>query len=523
MKREILMSTTSEETRVAILEDDLLVELLVERPDSSRIVGDIYLGKVEAVLPGIQAAFVDIGTEKAAFLHVSDVAREDETGEETPEPVEEEPAEAAEAESGEGGRRRTKRYPAIQELLQKGQDILVQVSKEPISTKGPRVTAHISLPGRFLVYMPQSDHVGVSRKIEDREERARLRALAREILPENSGGIIVRTVGEELTRETFQRELKSLLSTWKQIQRRSSRARAPAVIHREANLTKGIIRDLFSVKVDSLMIDSQAVYDEVRQYLDSVDPSLIERVHLYQDPLPLFDAYEIESEIQEAFQRRVSLASGGYIIIEPTEALVSIDVNTGRYTGKKDPEKTILRTNIDAAKEIARQLRLRDVGGIIVCDFIDMESKQNRERVLQELRTHLGRDRARTKAFQVSELGLIEMTRQRVRPSLYHSQTEACPTCGGTGRIFTPETVVRRIERAIRRLSTDTRDRMLMVRVHPEIALYVLEDEPGLLRRLEKDAKLQLTLRDDPLMQPDEFRLLSGSGHQDVTQRYALG
>jgi ribonuclease G len=514
MKREIVMSTTAEETRVAILEDEVLVELMVERPDSTRIVGDIYLGKVEAVLPGIQAAFVDIGTEKAAFLHVSDVASEDDSG-----AAEEEPGEDDE----NGSKRRTRRYPPIQELVQKGQDLLVQVTKEPISTKGPRVTAHISLPGRFLVYMPDSDHVGVSRKIEDREERSRLRALAREILPEGAGGIIVRTVGEELTRETFERELKSLLQTWKQIQRKASRVRAPAVVHREAKLTKGIIRDLFSVKVDSLIIDSKEVYDEVRQYLDFIDPSLIERVHLKEGALPLFDAYEIESEIQEAFQRRVMLPSGGYIIIEPTEALVSIDVNTGRYTGKKDPEKTILRTNMDAAKEIARQLRLRDVGGIIVCDFIDMESKQNREKVLQELRTHLSRDRARTKAFQVSELGLIEMTRQRVRPSLYQSQTESCPTCGGTGRIFMPETVVRRIERAIRRLAVEGRERLLTIRVHPEVALYVIEDEPGLLRRLEKDAKLQITLRDDPLMQQDQFRLLAGPGHQDVTQKYALG
>jgi ribonuclease G len=514
MKREILMSTTAEETRVAILEDEVLVELMVERPDSTRIVGDIYLGKVEAVLPGIQAAFVDIGTEKAAFLHVSDVANEDDSG-------------GAEEESGEddenGNKRRTRRYPPIQELVQKGQDVLVQVTKEPISTKGPRVTAHISLPGRFLVYMPDSDHVGVSRKIEDREERSRLRALAKEILPQGAGGIIVRTVGEELTRETFERELKSLLQTWKQIQRKASRVRAPAVVHREAKLTKGIIRDLFSVKVDSLIIDSKEVYDEVRQYLDFIDPSLIERVHLNEGALPLFDAYEIESEIQEAFQRRVMLPSGGYIIIEPTEALVSIDVNTGRYTGKKDPEKTILRTNMDAAKEIARQLRLRDVGGIIVCDFIDMESKQNREKVLQELRTHLSRDRARTKAFQVSELGLIEMTRQRVRPSLYQSQTESCPTCGGTGRIFMPETVVRRIERAIRRLAVEGRERLLTIRIHPEVALYVIEDEPGLLRRLEKEAKLQINLRDDPLMQQDQFRLLAGPGHQDVTQKYALG
>ncbi|HEY0152419.1 MAG TPA: Rne/Rng family ribonuclease, partial [Longimicrobium sp.] len=463
MKREILMNTTAKETRVAILEDDVLVELMVERPDAARMVGDIYKGKVEAVLPGIQAAFVNIGTEKAAFLHVSDVALEDGSGgdddDDAPAPaaVEEDAPEG----NGNGGGKRGRGYPAIQEVVKKGQDLLVQVSKEPISTKGPRVTANISLPGRFLVYMPGSDHVGVSRKIEDKEERARLRALAREILPEKSGGVIVRTVGEELTRETFEREMRSLMSTWKNIQKKAARGRAPAPVHREAKLTSGIIRDLFSQKVDSLVVDTQIVFDEVRAYLEQVDPTLVERVHLYTDSTPLFDARGLESEIRDAFQRRVNLASGGYIIVEPTEALVSIDVNTGRYTGKKDPEKTILKTNVDAAKEIARQLRLRDVGGIIVCDFIDMESKQNREKVLQELRTHLARDRARTKAFQVSELGLIEMTRQRVRPSLYQTQTEACPTCSGTGRVFTPETLVRRIERSVRRVAADGKEKAL--------------------------------------------------------------
>lgn len=514
MKREILMNTTASETRVAVVEDEVLVELMVDRPDSARIVGDLYLGKVEAVLPGIQAAFVDIGTGKAGFLHVSDLAHEEEDGND----------EDGEEENGNGGRRRTRRYPPIQELIRKGADVLVQVTKEPIGTKGPRVTAQISLPGRFLVYIPDSDHIGVSRKIEDREERARLRSLAREILPAKAGGVIIRTVGEELTRDTFERELTSLLETWKQIQRRASKARAPAVIHREAKLTKGIIRDLFSEKVDSLMIDDQDVYSEVRQYLHSVDPSLLDRVHLYRDAQPLFDVYEIEAEIQEAFQRKVVLPSGGHIVVEPTEALVSIDVNTGRYTGKKDPEKTILRTNLDAAREIARQLRLRDIGGIIVCDFIDMETKQNREHVLQELRTYLGRDRARTKAFQVSDLGLIEMTRQRVRPSLYQSQTAICSCCAGTGRIFTPETVVRRIERAIRRINADGgKDRSLTVRVHPEVALYTLEEEPGFLRDIEAEGELQLALRDDPLMQQDEFRLISGTGRRDVTQKYALG
>jgi ribonuclease G len=510
MKREILISATGQETRVAILEDDSLVEFMVDRPEAERLVGDIYLGQVQAVLPGIQAAFVEIGTDKAAFLHVSDVIKDEDEDEE-----DEEDEESAEA--------RGRRYPPIQDLVQKGERLMVQVSKEPISTKGPRVTSQISLPGRFLVYMPFSNHVGVSRKIEDREERSRLRALAKEIVPEGAGGVIIRTVGEELTREIFEREFKTLHSTWKKIQRRGKGAKPPALIHREAKLTSGIIRDVFTEKVDALIIDSKEVHKEVKQYLQGVDPELIDRVQLYAEPIPLFDKFGVEDAIREAFQRRVDLPSGGYIIVEPTEALVSIDVNTGRYTGKKDPEKTILKTNLDAAREIARQLRLRDVGGIIVCDFIDMDTKANQERVLQELRTYLGRDRARTRAFQVSELGLIEMTRQRVRPSLLQSLTTACTHCGGTGRVFTPETVLRRIERGIRRAAAEGSERRITIRVHPQVALYILEDEPNFLKRLDRDFRLDVDIRDDPLMRQDEFRLLAGPAHSDVTNRYALG
>jgi ribonuclease G len=507
MKREILISATPQETRVAILEDEVLVELMVDRPDAERLVGDVYLGQVQAVLPGIQAAFVDIGTEKAAFLHVSDVVPDDDDDDD----------------DDDNGRDRSNRsHPPIQDMIEKGQRLLVQASKEPIGTKGPRVTTHISLPGRFLVLMPGSGHIGVSRKIEDREERARLRAMAREIVPDGIG-IIIRTVGEELTREVFEREFNTLHDTWKKIQKRSKSARPPALIHREAKLTSGIIRDVFTTKVDALTIEGREVYGEVKQYLDGVDPQLMNRVHLYVDPVPLFDKFGIEDAIREAFQRRVDLPSGGYIIIEPTEALVSIDVNTGRYTGKKDPEKTILKTNVDAAREIARQLRLRDIGGIVVCDFIDMETRANQDRVLQELRQYLARDRARTRAFQVSELGLIEMTRQRVRPSLFQSLTEPCPHCGGSGRVFRPETVVRRVERAIRRIAVQQREKEVTIRVHPQVALYILEDEPDFMRRLEKNLSLDVDLRDDPLMKQDEFRLLAGRAESDVTNRYALG
>ncbi len=510
MKREILISATPLETRVAILEDDRLVEVMVDRPDAERMVGDVYLGRVEAVLPGIQAAFVDVGSEKAAFLHVSDVLRENGDGDDDDD------------EEEENGRRGRGPEVPIQDVVHKGENLMVQVTKEPISTKGPRVTAQVSLPGRFVVYMPFSNHIGVSRKIDDREERARLRSLARDVVPKDAGGVIIRTVGEELTRETFQREFKTLHTTWKKIQKRSKGVKAPALIHQEAKLTSGIIRDVFSEKVDALIIDSREVYREVEQYLQGVDPSLLDRVHLYEDATPIFDKYGVEEAIREAFQRRVELPSGGYLIIEPTEALVSIDVNTGRNTGKRDPDKTILKTNMEAAKEVARQLRLRDIGGIIVVDFIDMDARGDQDRVMQELRTHLNRDRARTKAYAISDLGLVEMTRQRVRPSLYSTLTEPCIHCGGAGRVFRPPTVVRRIERAIRRAAVGNAERTLIVRVHPEVALHILEQESNFLRRLEGSYKLDLDLRDDPLMRQDEFRLLSGPSQVDVTQKYSV-
>ncbi len=563
MKREILINGSQRETRVAILEDDRLVELLVDRPDHRRTVGDIYLGRVEAVLPGIQAAFVDIGQEKSAFLHASDLLEPDEDEEpeeEAEDEVAAEPTETAEGPPGDEaaadrkagwrGRDRRRRgrgngaaaaepttategrqreisprraIPNIQDILKKGQTLPVQVTKEPISTKGCRVTAQISLPGRFLVYMPYASKVGVSRKIESREQRAKLREMVSKLLPSDAGGVIVRTVAEGVTEEHFRREIDSLLALWRKINRKKTFVRrAPALLQRETSLTRGIIRDLFSAKVDALHVDSKELYNEIEQYLTQIDPELIGRVHLYVEPTPLFDKFDIESEIRDLFKARVELPTGGSLIIQPTEALISIDVNTGRYTGKKDPEKTILRTNLEAAREIARQVRLRDIGGIIVCDFIDMETRSNREKVLQELRTHLGRDRARTKALAVSDLGLVEMTRQRVRPSLWHSMTADCPTCGATGRVFTPEVVARRLERALKRAAHEHRERQLTVRLHPEVALYLLEDEPKLLQTISKLTAIDLELRDDPMMRLDEFRLMSRPAGRDVTELYAV-
>ncbi len=518
MKREILISGSARETRVAILEDDRLVELLVDRPDARRMVGDIYLGTVEAVLPGIQAAFVNIGAEKSAFLHASDLIEAEE---------EDEPSEHDDEDNGNGGgdgggRSSRRRLPNIADELKRGEAKIVQVIKEPIGTKGPRVTAQISLAGRFLVYMPFASKVGVSRKIENRDQRAKLRDLVSKLVPKDSGGWIIRTVAEDLTEQSCKREIDHLHGLWKKIKRKSGSVRAPALLQRETSLTRGIIRDLFSDKVDSLLVDSKVLHNEVVQYLKQIDPDLLERVKLYDTEAPLFDEYDIEAEIRSLFKPRVELPTGGYLIIQPTEALTSIDVNTGRYTGKKDPESTILKTNVEAAGEVARQLRLRDIGGIIVVDFIDMESRGNRDKVLHELRTHLGRDRARTKAFAVSELGLIEMTRQRVRPSLWQSMTAECPTCHGMGRVFRPEVVVRRMERSLKRAGAEHKERQLAVRLHPDVALYLVEQEPNFLRQLEKQTGLELEVRDDPMMRLDEFRMMAKPAGRDVTEQYAV-
>jgi ribonuclease G len=553
LKREILINGGPRETRVAILEDDRLVELLVDRPDQRRRVGDIYKGRVEAVLPGIQAAFVDIGLEKSAFLHASDLLEPDED-EDPDEPTQvEDPTEeteapeteeaVAESAAGDTGERRARgrnggsrnggevrqrevssRHPLpdIQDILKKGQTLLVQVTKEPISTKGCRVTAQISLPGRFLVYMPAASKVGVSRKIDSREQRSKLREMVTRLLPRDEGGVIVRTVAEGVTEDHFKREIDSLIGIWKKVQRKETFVRAPSLVHRETSLTRGIIRDVFSAKVDALHVDSKEHHHEIEQYLKQIDPDLLSRVFLYNEATPLFEKFDIESEIRDLFKARCELPTGGSLIIQPTEALVSIDVNTGRYTGRKDPEKTILRTNIEAAREIARQLRLRDIGGIIVCDFIDMETRANREKVLQELRNHLSRDRARTKALAVSDLGLVEMTRQRVRPSLLQGMTTDCPTCSGSGRVFRPEVVARRLERSLKRVGLDRKERQLAVRLHPEVALYLLEEEPKLLRSIARETGVDLELRDDPMMRLDEFRLMSRPAGRDVTEIYAV-
>ena len=498
MKQKIIINADSYETRIAILEDEELAELFVERAEQRRHVGDIYKGRVNAVLPGMQAAFVDLGLPKTGFLHASDLA-ESLTDLEDISDLDE---------SGDKGRRRRAPVPKIEDSLKKGQEVLVQITKESIGTKGPRVTAQVSLPGRFCVLMPGVEHVGVSRRIEDRAERQRIKAIISDQKPK-AVGLIARTAGEGKGDPDFAADIKHLHKLWQKVERKAASVRAPAVVHRELEMTASLIRDLFTDDVEEVFIDDKDSFAEIQAYLKAVSPELRDRVILYKGREPIFDAFAIEPQIEKTFERKVWLKKGGYICIDHAEALVAIDVNTGRFTGKKNQEETIFRTNMEAAKEVPRQLRLRDIGGIIVVDFIDMEIEANKRAVLDEIRKELRKDRARTKAFAVSDLGLIEMTRQRERSSLLHYYTEDCPHCDGLGKVPSPETMLVKLERAMRRVAAMGSEKRVTVRVAPEVALFFVEQEGRRFAELEKRFKLAVDLKDDPQLKRGEMRVFT--------------
>jgi ribonuclease G len=497
VKHSIVINADSYETRISILEDGELTELFVERAEQRRHVGDIYKGRVNAVLPGMQAAFVDLGLPKTAFLHASDLAESLNEMDDL-------------SDIEENGNRRRRRAPApkIEDHLKKGQEILVQITKESIGTKGPRVTQQVSLPGRFCVLMPGVEHVGVSRRIEDRSERQRIKAIINDLKPKGVG-LIARTAGEGKGDPEFAADVKHLTKMWQKLDRKASSARAPALVHRELEMTAGLIRDLFTEEVDEVWIDDPEAFGEVQDYLKSVSPELRERVHLYNEPDPIFDHFEIEPQIEKTFERKVWLKKGGYILIDHAEALTAIDVNTGRFTGKKNQEDTIFRTNMEAAREIPRQLRLRDIGGIIVIDFIDMEIESNKRALFDEVRNELRKDRARTKAFAVSDLGLVEMTRQRERSSLLHYYTEDCPHCGGLGKVASPETMLVKLERVMRRVRAMGTEKRITVKVAPEIALFFVEQEARRFAELEKRFKLQVDLKDDPQLKRGDMKVFT--------------
>ena len=596
MNKEMIVSSNPHETRVAILEDDLVAEIFVEREHQRGVVGNIYKGRVSKVLPGMQSAFVDIGLERDAFLYVTDVispaeaverfetddevetaavsadtaaladaaeaeaadeADPEADGAESPEPAAEAPAEPGtdgERDAADGTRERgardrrpgrgrggehrgrsgggdkpavarerserpergerAERAPAkIEELLKEGQEILVQIVKEPLGTKGARITSHLSLPGRFLVFMPTVDHVGVSRKIESRDERGRLRGLVKSFRQEHDfgGGVIIRTAASGRPEADINADLQYFHDVWKEIRVKMESSRAPAVIYREQSLVAKLLRDLLNEQYSAIRIDNEQEYKRVVALIERFMPNMLPRIKHYTRDFPIFEEYGVQAEIDKALRSKVWLKSGGYLVINQTEALVAIDVNTGRYVGKKTGrlEDTILKTNLEAAKEIIRQIRLRDLGGIIVLDLIDMEEKKNRQKVFQAVEQELRKDRAPSKAIQVSDFGLVIVTRKRVKQSLERQLTEPCPYCAGSGTIKTTSMICYEILTEVRKMTPDLDGQGIVLRVNPDIARALREEERLLFRELQDTVRRSVTVKADGQLHHEQFDLMA--------------
>lgn len=501
--QEIIINTTPQQTRVALLEDGQVAEIHIERKKHRGIVGNIYKGRVTKVLPGMQAAFVDIGLKRDAFLYVLDFfdnLEDDDEGESA------ESDEDVESPKRERGGKRSRR-PAIQDLLERDQEVLVQISKEPLGTKGARVTSHISLPGRYMVYMPTVDHIGVSRRIKSHAERVRLRKLLKAVKPP-SGGCIVRTAGEDRSESDLAGDIDFLTRLWETVKKKGEEAHAPSLVHLDLDLVLRTVRDMFTNNVTKLIIDSEEEYQRVLEFTEATMPHLTDRLRLFVKNIPIFDHYSIEEELAKALQRKVWLKSGGYLIIDRAEALVAIDVNTGKFVGKKNLEDTIVKTNLEAAKEVARQIRLRDLGGIIIVDFIDMETEENKKRVVSTLQQELTFDRARTNVLELTELGLVQMTRKRVRESLKQMLYQPCPYCKGHGYIQSEETVCYEIQTALQRLLSTTEDqRGILVRAHPTVANMLRGEEKDIIESMKALYNRKIQLQEDASVHAEQFEV----------------
>ncbi len=508
MSNEIIVNSTGRETRVALIENGRLTELHVDRGDNRGHVGNLYLGKVVRVLPGMQAAFVDIGLERAAFLYAGDIYPEfldnPESEMDEPEDVEEPATEELPRATPRMG------HPPIQDLLREGQEILVQVAKDPIGTKGARLTTHITLPGRYMVFMPTVDHVGISRRIEREKERRKLRDFVEKNRPKGAG-FIVRTVCEGKPTSALKMDIDYLTGTWEKIQKASRESRAPALLHADYGLVLRVVRDSFNDDVDRMVLDNKEVFDRVQRFMADFMPHLRERVQLYKGGEPIFDTFGIESEITRSMGRKVWLKSGGYLIIDQTEALTAIDVNSGKFVGTSSLEETTLAINLEAASEIVHQLRLRNIGGIIVLDFIDMEKAPNREKLYRALEEELKNDRARTNALKISELGLIEMTRKRVQEDLTRYLSEPCIHCEGRGHTRSRATVVYEILREIQRVShRATNYQRLFVNCHPLVADMLYSDELNSVEEVERRLNKQVVVRALGHYQMEKFEVYAG-------------
>src|SRR4051812_48389068 len=520
MNKEMIVSSNGHETMVAILEDDLVAEIFVERERHRGVVGNVYKGRVSKVLPGMQSSFIDLGLERDGFLYVADVI---DTLAEFDKLAGDEDDETPGGANGSGGGghkgrperdRQDRPTQKIEELLKEGQEIVVQVVKEPLGTKGARLTTHVTMPGRFLVFMPTVDHIGVSRKIESREERSRLRGIVREFREAHgfTGGVIVRTAAGGRPKEDIVSDLEAFHKIWMEIRQRMDNSRAPAVLFREQSIVSRLLRDLLTEDYQAIRIDNPTEHQRVVELVERIMPSLAPKVRLYSKPFPIFDEYGVQAEIDKALKSKVWLKSGGSIVINQTEALVAIDVNTGRYVGKKTAgrlEDTILKTNLEAVKEIVRQVRLRDLGGIIVLDFIDMEEKKNRQKVLQAVEQELKKDRSPSKALQVSDFGLVIITRKRVKQSLERVLTEPCPYCSGTGTIKSSSTICYEILSEVKKAGPELNGHRLLLRVNPDIARALKEEESEVLQDLKQSLGKDVTIRADVHLHHEQFDVMA--------------
>jgi ribonuclease G len=507
MSSELIINVTSFETRVALLENSSLAELHIERESDKGITGNIYKGRVTRVLPGMQAAFVDIGLSRSAFLYVVDVYQSDRSFEEIMNGLQDGSVELEQNNKPAELQKSRLTYP-IEDLLIEGQEIPVQVVKEPIGSKGSRISSHVSLPGRYLVFMPMVNHVGISRRIENDEERARLKEIVQRIKPVDAG-FIIRTASEGAAEEEIAMDMDFLSKVWNNIQKRMVNAAVPSLVHEDLSISLRAIRDLYSRDVERVVVDSRKTYESIMEFSDTFMPQLKYSVEYYDREEPIFDAYGIEVEISRALGKRIWLKSGGYIVIEETEALVAIDVNTGRYVGKGNPDDTIYKTNLEAVKEIAYQIRLRNLGGIIIIDFIDMEKESDREKILQAFKEALSKDRAKTNILSISELGLIEMTRKRVRENLSRKMGESCPYCEGRGSIRSTPSLCYEILRAIRREAMNSIGSKIIVLVHPDVATFLYDEERNGVEELEKQIKKKIMIKIKDDLHHEQFEVYS--------------
>lgn len=499
MSRQIIINSCIREKRAAIKENNNLIDLMFERDTYDQIVYNVYKGRVKDVLPGMQAGFVDIGLEKNAFLHISDVY----------------PLLNKEQE-----KKWRKNNLSIKEVIQPGQKIMVQVVKEPIGTKGAKVTCKVTLPGRYLVLMPFENRTGISRRINDNKERNRLKDIAEELIGDDYG-LIVRTNTEDKDREIIENDFNFLLHLWKNIWRDYKKANTPDLIYKDAELTKQIVRDYLSPDVSKIVIDDEKEYEKLNQLAEKSVPGSHNKIHLYERKTPIFETYQIENEIKKLWQRKVWLESGGYVIIDNTEALVSIDVNTGKYTGKKNLQDTVFRTNLEAAVEIARQLRLRDIGGIIIIDFIDMSIEQNKEEVLRVLEEELAKDRTKTALLGLTKLGLVEITRKKVREELGELFQKDCPYCNGTGLVMSETTMAMNIIRELKSLSTEENVEAILLELHPDVAAVLIGAGGDKLSELEKYLSMDIYIRGNNEYHIESYEIIS-KGSKKELKRMAL-